>query len=262
MTIMESLKERHEKYRLEETKAKDAGNASKARRMGRIKAQYEEAIRLHKAGRPIPRSDLPDPPGFAPIPVSDPAPPRDTRTTPAPAPAPTAGPAPAPARPQEAQGGASGGRKAAAPPAPARQSSVMSVQDKQLAGLTKRQAMFKAAALQAKQQGQTDTAKEYLRQALSFNKLIEVSKAGLPVDMGTLPVPPQMQARQELVLLPLFLPVNIIPLVQGQAKSDHFNQFHSQPNYQQQNPKLSLLDLCSLCCCFKFCCKKSNKVHF
>ena len=52
---------------------------------------------------------------------------------------------------------------------------------------------MQAAALQAKQQGQTDTAKEYLRQALSFNKLIEVSKAGLPVDMGTLPLPPQMQ---------------------------------------------------------------------
>ena len=69
----------------------------------------------------------------------------------------------------------------------------MSIQDKQLAALLKRQAMFKAAALQAKEQGQTDTAKEYLRQALGFNKLIEVSKGGLPVDMGTLPVPPQMQ---------------------------------------------------------------------
>ena len=72
----------------------------------------------------------------------------------------------------------------------------MSVQDKQLAGLTKRQTLFKEAALAAKQQGQTDTAREYLRQALSFNKLIEVSKAGLPVDMGTLPVPPQMQASE------------------------------------------------------------------
>ena len=91
----------------------------------------------------------------------------------------------------------------------------MSVQEKQLQSLLKRQQMFKAAALQAKQQGemitniqryliynilttsgQTDTAKEYLRQALSFNKLIEVSKAGLPVDMGTLPVPPQMQVQK------------------------------------------------------------------
>ena len=143
----------------------------------------------------------------------------------------------------------------------------MSVQEKQLAGLTKRQAMFKAAALQAKQQGQTDTAKEYLRQALSFNKLIEVSKAGLPVDMGTLPVPPQMQARPEQDLFSFsFLPVTSIPCLQAKSEigllSDNFNQSHSQPNYQQQNHSLSLLDLCSLCCCFTFCCKKSNKVHF
>ena len=138
VSILESLQERREKYRLEESRAKEAGNESKARRMGRIRAQYEEAIKLHKAGRPIPRSDLPDPPGFAPIPLSDPAPPRAApASAPAPKPAPTPAPTPAPAP----------GRKG-----PARQSSVMSVQDKQLAGLTKRQAMFKAAALQAKQQ--------------------------------------------------------------------------------------------------------------
>jgi len=58
--------------------------------------------------------------------------------------------------------------------------------------------MFKQAALAAKQQGQTDTAREYLRQALSFNKLIEVSKGGIPVDMGTLPVPPQMQVKTNM----------------------------------------------------------------
>ena len=73
-TILESLKERMAKYGEEERKAKEAGNESKARRMGRIRKQYEEAIKLHRAGRPIPRSDLPDPPGFAPIPVTDSAP--------------------------------------------------------------------------------------------------------------------------------------------------------------------------------------------
>ena len=80
----------------------------------------------------------------------------------------------------------------------------MSIQDKQLAALLKRQAMFKAAALQAKEQGQTDTAKEYLRQALGFNKLIEVSKGGLPVDMGTLPVPPQMQVMKQIKIVASF----------------------------------------------------------
>ena len=48
---------------MEEAKAKEAGNSSKARRMGRIVKQYQDALKLHAAGRPIPRGDLPDPPG-------------------------------------------------------------------------------------------------------------------------------------------------------------------------------------------------------
>ena len=196
VTIMDSLMERLEKYRQEETKATEAGNDSKARRMGRIRKQYEEAVKLHKAGRPIPRSDLPDPPGFAPIPVSDPP-----GLSKPPAPQPQSQPQPQPQPQSSTAGREAPAQQPAGRKAPARQSSVMSVQDKQLAGLTKRQALFKEAALAAKQQGQTDTAREYLRQALSFNKLIEVSKAGLPVDMGTLPVPPQMQASHLFVVI-------------------------------------------------------------
>merc|ERR1719319_392854 len=151
-------------------------------------------MRLHAAGRPIPRADLPDPPGFGPIPVSD-APAAAVAAMPA-ASQPTAGaPRAAPQPPGQPT-------KTQAPTNPkvARQSSsaTMSLQEKQLAGLQKRQTMFKQAALGAKQQGQTDTAKEYLRQALSFNKLIEVSRAGIPVDMATLPVPPQMQVKTNM----------------------------------------------------------------
>merc|ERR1712012_1010772 len=53
-------------------------------------------------------------------------------------------------------------------------------------------------AIKAKQQGQMETAKDYLKQSLSFNKLIEVSKAGLPVDIATLPVPPQLQVKTDM----------------------------------------------------------------
>ena len=42
-TILESLKERLARYSDEERRAQEAGNGSKARRMGRIKKQYEEA---------------------------------------------------------------------------------------------------------------------------------------------------------------------------------------------------------------------------
>ncbi len=143
-TILESLRERLAKYDEEEKKALEAGNSSKARRMGRIKKQYEEAISLHMKGRPIPRADLPDPPGFAPIPVNDPAPASRQAPSPRPAQAPVA----SSQQPQAASSGATPPRQAAPSPpkkgpSPARQSSVMSVQEKQLQQLEKRQAMFK-----------------------------------------------------------------------------------------------------------------------
>eukprot|EP00092_Neocalanus_flemingeri_P009112 GFUD01009812.1.p1 GENE.GFUD01009812.1~~GFUD01009812.1.p1 ORF type:complete len:808 (-),score=274.71 GFUD01009812.1:294-2717(-) len=194
-TIAEALDQRLQKYKSEELSAKESGNGSKARRMGRISKQYEDAIKMHKAGRPIPRGDLPEPPGFGPIPVSD-APTQAShhpKPTAAAASASSAASANVASKTPEPPAAAS-----AKGPSPPRHSSTMSVQDKQLAGLLKRQAMFKQAALTAKQQGQMDTAKEYLRQALSFNKLIEVSKGGIPVDMGTLPVPPQMQVKTNM----------------------------------------------------------------
>ena len=67
----------------------------------------------------------------------------------------------------------------------------LTIQEKQLALLEKKQAMFKSAALEAKKAGQIEQAKEYLRAAKGFDKLIDASKGGLPVDITTLPVPPQ-----------------------------------------------------------------------
>jgi len=200
-SIMEALAQRLDKYKSEEAKAKESGNSSKARRMGRIVKQYDDAIKLHRAGRPFPRGDLPDPPGFGPIPLADQ--PGAAGPKPAAAAAAVAGLAPAastPPKPAAVPAGASPAQpsppaapsRSPQPPKVGRQPSMMSVQDKQLAALEKRQKLFKEAALAAKQQGQTDTAKEYLRQALGLNKLIEVSKAGLPVDMTTLPTPPQL----------------------------------------------------------------------
>jgi coiled-coil and C2 domain-containing protein 1 len=63
-TVMEALEQRLIKYRSVEQAARDDGNASKARRMGRIVKQYENAIKLHNAGKPIPVDELPTPPGI------------------------------------------------------------------------------------------------------------------------------------------------------------------------------------------------------
>lgn len=63
-TVLEALEQRLAKYKSQEEAAKADNNASKARRMGRIVKQYEDAIKLERAGRPIPVDELPTPPGI------------------------------------------------------------------------------------------------------------------------------------------------------------------------------------------------------
>ncbi len=50
--------------------------------------------------------------------------------------------------------------------------------------LQERQLQFKKAALKAKQNGDTELAKKYLRMAKGFDQMIEASQSGLPVDMA------------------------------------------------------------------------------
>ena len=77
---------------------------------------------------------------------------------------------------------------------------VFFLQEKQQLLLEKRQAQFKEAALEAKRSGQIEQAKEYIRQAKGFDKLIEASKCGLPVDISSLPVAPQDTKGQDMIL--------------------------------------------------------------
>lgn len=53
-----------------------------------------------------------------------------------------------------------------------------------------RQRELKQAALNAKQDGDMDLARDYLKQAKGIQPLIEASKAGLPVDMNSIPLSP------------------------------------------------------------------------
>ena len=69
-SIEEALQQRLAKYKQDEEKAKEEGNSSRMRRLGRICKQYEDALKLHKKGKlATVLADLPCPPGFAPIPM-------------------------------------------------------------------------------------------------------------------------------------------------------------------------------------------------
>lgn len=68
-SIEEALLQRLEVYKKQAQAATEEGNSSKARRMGRVVKQFEDALKLHRAGKPIPVDELPTPPGYGPIPV-------------------------------------------------------------------------------------------------------------------------------------------------------------------------------------------------
>lgn len=67
-----------------------------------------------------------------------------------------------------------------------------STANKQLNYLLERQRLFKEAALESKQKGDIQQAKEYLRMAKGFDPLIEATQNGLPIDATSIPTPPQM----------------------------------------------------------------------
>nr|XP_029719583.1 LOW QUALITY PROTEIN: coiled-coil and C2 domain-containing protein 1-like [Aedes albopictus] len=187
-TIAEALQQRLEKYQSVEKAAKDEGNASKARRMGRIVKQYQDAIKLHKAGKPIPIDELPTPPGYAPIPVDGP-PQAAAKPAPPPKPAPPAVPPVVSPGSSSATSPVAGPSKAPKPP--------QTQNEKQIALLMERQKEFRQAAVEAKNAGELEEAKEYLRVFKGLEKLIDTARGGIPIDMSTIPIAPNKRSSLE-----------------------------------------------------------------
>lgn len=98
-SVEEALQQRLEVYQKQVDAAKAEGNSSKARRMGRVVKQFEDALKLHRAGKPVPVDELPTPPGYAPIPVAGGSAPPKTEP----------GPSPPQPKPRPSGSGSSGG---------------------------------------------------------------------------------------------------------------------------------------------------------
>lgn len=185
-TIMESLVQRLNKYESVEKAAKDEGNTSKARRFGRIVKQYEDAIKLHRAGKAVPFDDLPTPPGFGPIPINNdmaqqssmPLPKVPARPTTQPSTSETnsTGATPPPQRPSRSQDSASrlSGNH-----------SNTALMNKTIAIIIERQKEYRDAAILAKKANEIDEAKEYLRIYKGLENLLDTAKGGLPIDLST-----------------------------------------------------------------------------
>uniref|UniRef100_A0A182VT84 Coiled-coil and C2 domain-containing protein 1-like n=1 Tax=Anopheles minimus TaxID=112268 RepID=A0A182VT84_9DIPT len=180
-TVQEALEQRLEKYISVEKAAKEEGNSSKARRMGRIVKQYQDALKMHKAGKPIPIDELPTPPGYGPIPVNGPPKP----------PVPAVAKKPVPSIPQQPPVASPPVPTAEPVPGPSKSAPKPVTQfDKQLNLLLERHREYKQAAIEAKKAGDLDEAKECLRVFKGLEKLIEVARAGGRVDLTTVPISP------------------------------------------------------------------------
>lgn len=178
VNVLDLLNVRLEKYQSVLKSAEDEGVAAKVRRYKRIIAQYSDAIRSVEAGKEVDLSELPNPPGLPPL-----VPPTTPQPSPQPSPLPSRAHSPTttletntlhPTRP--------------APAVPSPPSRVFSRADKQTATLRERQKEYREAAITAKRAGQIPEAKEFLKICKGFDRLIQASESGLPVDLSTIPV--------------------------------------------------------------------------
>ncbi|XP_024875330.1 coiled-coil and C2 domain-containing protein 1-like, partial [Temnothorax curvispinosus] len=182
-----ALKERLEVYRRTKVAAEDEGNTSKARRYGRICKQFEDAIKLYTQGKVIPLDELPVPPGFPPLSLNS----QNDAITAQSASEPETSDNNTVKKPVQPQAPVQ--PKAPVPPPRTGlkpNQRITSRAEKQMLQLQLRQRELKQAALNAKKDGDMDLARDYLRQAKGIQPLIEASKAGLPVDMTSIPLSP------------------------------------------------------------------------
>lgn len=199
-SLAEALQQRMDIYKSAAEGAKSKGDDRKARMHQRIVKQYQDAIRAHKAGRPVSLSDLPVPPGCPPLQGSEGGQQQNfigaletamkianqdpdaededeggQREAAKPASRPSAHKAKSPA--PQAPGG---------PHAP----KLSTKAQQQLDFLLLRRQAFLRAALRSKQMKDMTGAAQHLRHAKGLDPMIEAAKSGLPVDITKIPSAP------------------------------------------------------------------------
>ena len=165
-TVLEALDQRLAKYKQGMDNAKAKNEASKARRMGRIVKQYEEAIKNTKQGKPVSYVELPTPPGYPPMPVNKK--PNVQNPSVSLQPHPTAA-------------------TAIRPHASLPSKITASTNDKQLNYLKRRMEVFKKAAMTARDSNDKQEAVKQMQYYKCCQKMIEAAQQGLPVDLTQLP---------------------------------------------------------------------------
>ncbi|XP_070794307.1 coiled-coil and C2 domain-containing protein 1A [Pituophis catenifer annectens] len=206
--MMEALQQRMDRYKAAAAQAKSKGEDRKARMHERIVKQYQEAIRAHKAGKPVEFADLPVPPGFPPIQGMESLPgdqslggiletamklaneDEDAEETKKPDTSPASSKMPPSVQPKLSH--QPGPQAALAKPVPTGKSApkMIAKAQQQLTFLENRKKQLRQAALRAKQRNDIEGAKLFLCQAKGLDPMIEASQSGLPVDISKVPSAP------------------------------------------------------------------------
>lgn len=184
--ILDELNSRLTVYKNVLKTAEEENNSSKVRRYNRIIKQYNDAILLHQSGKPVPLDELPNPPGFAPlVPVkSEPPSPTSSRTQNF-------------VKDDMIVDSTESDNNQATNVSPSQPERRLTRADKQTLVLRERQKEYRDAALAAKKAGQINEAKEFLKLCKGFDKLIQASESGLPVDLTSIPVSLKTQKEVE-----------------------------------------------------------------
>uniref|UniRef100_A0A671PHK8 Coiled-coil and C2 domain-containing protein 1B n=1 Tax=Sinocyclocheilus anshuiensis TaxID=1608454 RepID=A0A671PHK8_9TELE len=169
--VAEALQQRMDKYKEAAESAKSKGDDRKARMHQRIIKQYQDAIKAHKAGRPVNLAELPVPPGCPPLQGTEGGQQNfmgvlETAMKLA---------------NQDADADADEDEKAQKVASKFSETSGNSQQ--QLDFLTMRRQQFVKAALRSKEMKDMQGATQHLRNAKGLEPMITAAKAGLPVDI-------------------------------------------------------------------------------
>uniref|UniRef100_A0A8C1XYC3 Coiled-coil and C2 domain-containing protein 1B n=1 Tax=Cyprinus carpio TaxID=7962 RepID=A0A8C1XYC3_CYPCA len=177
-SVAEALQQRVDKYKEAAESAKSKGDDRKARMHQRIIKQYQDAIKAHKAGRPVNLAELPVPPGCPPLQGTE-------------------------GGQQNFMGVLETAMKLANQDTdadadedenPQKVASEFSEtsgnSQQQLDFLTMRRQQFVKAALRSKEMKDMQGAAQHLRNAKGLEPMITAAKAGLPVDITKVPAAP------------------------------------------------------------------------
>lgn len=217
-SVMEALEQRLDKYKETQEKATAEGNASKARRLGRIVKQYETAMKAYQKGLDFDYDSLPAPPGFPPIPMLKNFPEEPKRLGVRSSSSSLHGSSqtlnddismnevnsvineimgaagvPFAAPSNQSTSSASGSTLTSPITSPIKRERPKTELNAKVDDLVAKQQRLKKAAVEARNAGNKDDALKYLRLSKGFDPIIEAVKCGLPIDESSIPqLPPEI----------------------------------------------------------------------